>query len=184
MRTNAGTDATSFGGAAETVLEAVSNFMPSKACFCCMEEALSQGGDINTAEAMCDMYCDRCATAERVLGLGHACKQHAGELHWQLRRCSRCADRGRVCYSVVNLGHCQDSGAPADTAIRQRSALLAEVSARNPAFFPVPTRRPTLGLPLRRVDGVVVLMASTASRRWRRGDGVDIVDASCSTPSS
>jgi len=117
------------GGGAATIIAGVARYLPIVACFGCVLEAHQTGGSMADAEAMCDIYCDKCAVAERELGWGHTCEEHDGLPSWQLRVCSTCEAKNEVCYSCVVLGHNQDAGSPADTAIKARCAERAAVPA-------------------------------------------------------
>ena len=133
------------GGGATTIYDDISNGVPVIACFETLLQAHRTGGDIHTAEGLCDNYCAACATAEQQLGLGHTCAAHDRLPHWGLRRCSYCVANNKVCYSVVILCHNQDSGAPANTAITRRSAALAEVGCRARAPVAISENALTMG---------------------------------------
>ncbi|KAH8051395.1 hypothetical protein JL722_10850 [Aureococcus anophagefferens] len=58
------------GGGAATIIAAPRDTCPSSPASLLLE-AHQTGGSMADAEAMCDIYCDKCAVAERELGWGH-----------------------------------------------------------------------------------------------------------------
>ncbi|KAH8048364.1 hypothetical protein JL721_11964 [Aureococcus anophagefferens] len=82
------------GGGAATIIAGVARYLPIVACFGCVLEAHQTGGSMADADAMCDIYCDKCAVAERELGWGHTWRSTTG-CRAGNSRCSTCEAKAR-----------------------------------------------------------------------------------------